>query len=91
MTDPAKPDMPPLPKEPRLPKYEWGQRVRAAVDLVNDGSFPGMPPDALLVSAGTVGEIVRVGMHTEANEPVYLVEFAEDRVTGCLEDEIALV
>ena len=27
--------------EPRSPKYRPGQRVKAAIDLLNDGSFPG--------------------------------------------------
>ncbi|MFZ0837316.1 MAG: nitrogen fixation protein NifZ, partial [Xanthobacteraceae bacterium] len=25
--------------EPRLPKYQWGQRVKALIDLHNDGSY----------------------------------------------------
>ncbi|AVT78647.1 MULTISPECIES: nitrogen fixation protein NifZ [Rhodopseudomonas] len=70
------------------PRYQWGQRVRAEIDLFNDGSFPDQPEDALLVKSGDAGEIVRIGLHTETNRPVYLVEFAEHRVIGCLEDEI---
>ncbi|HVX77385.1 MAG TPA: nitrogen fixation protein NifZ [Bradyrhizobium sp.] len=77
--------------EPRLPKYQWGQRVKAVVDLVNDGSFPDAPVDGLLVSAGGVGEIVQVGTHTEANLPIYLVEFGERLVVGCFEEEISLL
>ena len=73
--------------EPRLPKYEWGQRVKAIVDLFNDGSYPDQAEDALLVAEGSQGEIVQVGSHQEANLPVYLVEFA-GRVVGCLEEEI---
>ena len=76
--------------EPRQPKYEWGQRVCAAIDLVNDGSYPEVPEDVLLVPAGGLGEIVQVGHHTEANVPVYLVEFEGGPVVGCLEEEIAL-
>ncbi len=38
--------------ETRQPKYAWGQRVCAAIDLVNDGSYPDVPVDALLVPAG---------------------------------------
>ena len=37
---------------------------------------------------GDVGEIVQVGTHTEENFPVYLVEFGERLVVGCLEEEI---
>lgn len=76
--------------ETRQPKYEWGQRVCAAIDLVNDGSHPGVPADALLVGAGAPGEIVQIGHHTEANLPIYLVEFEGGAVVGCLEEEIVL-
>jgi nitrogen fixation protein NifZ len=55
----------------------------------NDGSFPDAEPEALLVSVGDRGEIVQVGMHTDTNTPVYLVEFGERRVVGCTEEEIA--
>jgi nitrogen fixation protein NifZ len=74
--------------EPRLPKYQWGQRVKALIDLRNDGSFPNAPLEALLVGVGDTGEIVQVGTHTEQNMPIYLVEFGEKLVVGCLEEEI---
>lgn len=72
----------------RQPKYQWGQPVVAAVDLVNDGSYPEMAAEALLVACGTRGEIVQTGMHQESNTPVYLVEFPDGKVVGCLEEEI---
>lgn len=76
----------------REPIYQWGQRVRAAIDLVNDGSHPGVPEEALLAAAGTPGEIVNVGHHADSNTPVYLVEFTiesgEQLVIGCLEEEL---
>lgn len=74
--------------EAKLPKYHWGQRVRASIDLRNDGSFPDVPAEALLVGTDNAGEIVQVGTHTESNTPIYLVEFSERLVVGCLEDEI---
>ena len=58
------------------------------MDLNNDGSFPEALPAGLLVSTGDVGEIVQVGTHTEANMPVYLVEFGAKLIVGCLEEEI---
>lgn len=73
--------------EAREPAYAWGQRVIALDDLVNDGSYPERPVDALLAARGTVGEIVNVGHAHELNEPVYLVQF-EDCVVGCLEIEL---
>ena len=74
----------------RTPKYQWGQRVVALNPLVNDGSYPDVPPQAELAAQGAWGEIVNVGHHTEANIPVYMVEF-DGRVIGCFEEEIALV
>ncbi|AJP72711.1 nitrogen fixation protein NifZ [Sphingomonas hengshuiensis] len=74
--------------EPRQPVYQWGQRVRALGDLVNDGSFPDKPADAMLVAAGALGEIVQVGTHVETCTPVYLVEFDGQLVVGCFEEEI---
>lgn len=76
--------------EPRLPKYDWGQRVTNLDDLYNDGSYPDVPAEVLLVAAGTAGEIVRVGTHTDSNTPIYLVEFGS-HVVGCLEEEIAAI
>jgi nitrogen fixation protein NifZ len=73
----------------RQPKFQWGQPVVALIDLVNDGSYPGSELDALLISKGTPGEIVQTGMHEESNTPVYLVEFQDGKVIGCLEPEIS--
>ncbi|SFG43744.1 nitrogen fixation protein NifZ [Novosphingobium sp. CF614] len=77
----------------RTPAYGWGERVLATADIVNDGSHPQVAPEALLVAAGTVGEVVNVGHHTDSNTPVYLVEFACEVtgpvVVGCFEEELA--
>lgn len=73
--------------EPRAPKYPWGLAVVAAVDLYNDGSMPELPEDQLLIVAGGPGEIVQIGHHTEANIPLYMVDFGLC-VLGCLEEEI---
>ena len=75
--------------DPRMPKYQWGQRVLACLDLYNDGTFPDKEADVLLVKSGSQGEIVQVGSHEESNTPVYLVEFQEGYVVGCLEEEIS--
>ena len=74
--------------EPRHPLYQWGQKVKAISDLVNDGSFPDAAPNALLVKSGHSGEIVQIGHQTEENVPVYLVEFGDKLVIGCFEEEI---
>lgn len=77
--------------EPLAPIYQWGQRVAALVDLYNDGSYPDQPGDILLVSQGEQGEVVQVGTITETNAPIYLVEFQEGRVVGCIEEELGPV
>ncbi|QGM99375.1 nitrogen fixation protein NifZ [Methylocystis parvus] len=69
-------------------KFDWGMRVRATTDLVNDGSYPERADEELLVKTGDTGEIVNVGMHVETETPVYLVEFSPQLIIGCLEDEI---
>ena len=70
------------------PRYAWGQRVQAAADLFNDGSYPEQPAEALLVQSGDAGEIVQIGKHTDSETVVYMVEFARNRVVGCLEPEL---
>ena len=72
----------------REPKYQWGQPVIAAADLVNDGSHPDAAEDALLVASGTRGEVVQCGVHEESNTPLYIVEFPGGRIIGCLEEEL---
>ena len=74
--------------EIRLPKFQWGQPVVAAIDLVNDGSYPDCAADELLTAQGTLGEVVQVGSHVDTQTPIYLVEFPNGRVVGCLEEEI---
>jgi nitrogen fixation protein NifZ len=82
-----RPDM--MMNEPREAQYQWGQQVVALVDLVNDGTYPDLAPDAILAETGSEGEIVQVGHHTETNQPVYMVDF-NGLVVGCLEEEILL-
>lgn len=77
--------------EPREPKFQWGQPVTTITDLVNDGSFPDLPLDALLAANGTRGEIVNVGLVEGTGAPVYLVEFTDGKVVGVFEEEISPV
>ena len=71
-----------------IPRFQWGQSVRAANDLFNDGSYPEQPANALLVRKGEAGEIVQVGTHIDSDAAVYMVEFALNQVVGCLEPEL---
>ncbi|HEY3327525.1 MAG TPA: nitrogen fixation protein NifZ [Novimethylophilus sp.] len=75
--------------EPREPKFQWGQPVITETDLVNDGSYPDAPLEALLAAQGARGEIVNVGLVEETGEPVYLVEFADGKVVGVFEEELS--
>lgn len=75
--------------ETKAPRYQWGQRVQAAADLFNDGSYPEHPYDALLVPCGESGEVVQVGQHTDSGTVVYMVEFPLNKVVGCVEQELA--
>jgi nitrogen fixation protein NifZ len=75
--------------EHREAQYQWGQQVVALVDLVNDGTHPDHPTDAVLAEVGSEGEIVQVGHHTESNQPIYMVDF-NGLVIGCFEEEILL-
>ena len=76
---------------PREPKYRWGQRIVAACDLYNDGSYPGVPPEALLARSGDRGEIVQVGAQSDTDTPIYLVDFGSRRAIGCFEEEIVAI
>ena len=77
--------------EPSEQKYQWGQRVIASTDLFNDGTYPEFQPEELLVRTGEAGEVLNIGRHVDSNTTVYLVEFQERRVVGCLEHEISAV
>ncbi|MFZ3087580.1 MAG: nitrogen fixation protein NifZ [Methylotenera sp.] len=77
--------------EMQIPKYQWGQAISCQTDLINDGSYPDEPVEAMLVEQGTQGEIVNVGVVEETGIPVYLVEFTNGKVVGVLEEEISPV
>jgi len=71
------------------PAYQWGQCVIALDDMFNDGSHPEVDAGAVLVEAGSEGEVVQVGVHEDTQAPVYMVDFG-GRVVGCEEAEIML-
>jgi len=77
--------------EPQMPKFEWVQAVKAVINLFNDGTFPGVELNALLISSGTPGEIVNIGAVEATGKILYLVEFTSGQVIGVFENEIACV
>ena len=67
------------------PCFEYGQKVRAKINIRNDGTFPGKEIGEVLVKKGDEGYVRDVGMFLQRFY-VYAVEFV-DRGT---EDEVAL-
>ncbi|WP_036043259.1 nitrogen fixation protein NifZ, partial [Bradyrhizobium yuanmingense] len=57
----------------------------------SSSSFPNAEPEGVLLAAGATGEIIKVAIHTEANVPVYIVDFGEALLIGCLEEEITVL
>lgn len=74
--------------EPRTPIDRWGQRIETRTDLYNDGTFPEHGLAELLQPAGSIGEIVRIGVHETTHAPVYLVQFPDGSVIGWFEEEL---
>ncbi len=70
------------------PRFERGQRVRAAQNLFNDGTYSEQTANALLVRRGEAGDIVRVARKVDSGAVVYMVEFGLNQVIGCLEWEL---
>jgi len=77
-------------------KYEVGELVYAAVDILNDGGMPDIAEeDGLIAPAGMRGMIIQFG-RAEADETqhVYLVQFengpegALGAPVGCLPEEL---
>jgi nitrogen fixation protein NifZ len=71
-----------------------GDMVFAAVDLINDGSIPGLPEDSPIASAGTRGVILNTGHYEEMpSRTLYLVRFENESnelgpPVGCWEEEL---
>ncbi|MDA8392285.1 MAG: nitrogen fixation protein NifZ [Actinomycetota bacterium] len=70
--------------------FDIGDSVRAVALLRNDGTYP--DPDIavgqVLVEAGTEGRVVNIGLYLQ-EKVVYAVNFANGRLVGCLEHELA--
>ena len=71
------------------PAFDLGDIVLAAKDLRNDGTYPepGIATGMVLVPAGTLGEVLNVGLYLQEHI-VYAVAFGNGRVVGCLEREL---
>ena len=59
--------------------FKIGDTIRSSEDIYNDGSFPNVAEDALLVSEGTRGVVIDEGyLEEDETKILYLVKF-EDR------------
>ena len=78
--------------DPGMPKFQWGQPVQPIDDLFNDGSYPNLPGRRAVGKPPAIAaRSCRSAAHVESNTTIYLVEFSENRIVGCLEDEIMAV
>jgi nitrogen fixation protein NifZ len=68
--------------------FQPGQRIRAAENLFNDGTYSEQFSHALLVRRGEAGDIIRVALHEKTGSVVYIVEFALNQIIGCMEREL---
>jgi len=70
------------------PRFEPGQRVRAAENLFNDGTYAEQLAHALLVRRGEAGDVVRVARRVDSGTVIYMVEFALNQVIACVDREL---
>lgn len=64
------------------PLFEVGDKVRAAVDVRDDGTFPGSRRGELLIAAGDVGYVRDIGEFLQIHR-IYAVDFYERaRIVG---------
>jgi nitrogen fixation protein NifZ len=75
-----------------IPAFDIGDLVLATKALRNDGTYPepGIATGAVLVPAGTRGEVLNVGLYLQEHI-VYAVAFGNGRVVGCLGRELEAV
>lgn len=71
-------------------RLQVGEPVRAVRPLRQDGTFPdpSVAVGEVLVPAGTLGQIVDLGVYLQEHL-VYAVLFGNGRLVGCLERELS--
>lgn len=70
-------------------KYRWGDKVKVMNDIWNDGSYPGVEENEVLVFQGQQGHVLQVGKD-EGGKFLYVVEFG-DKLVGCFEEELSKI
>ena len=64
------------------PEFEYGQKVRARLNIRNDGTFPGKEIGEVLVKKGDEGYVVSIGTFLQQFY-IYGVDFvAQGRIVG---------
>ena len=77
-------------------RYEIGDMVYAAEDILNDGGMPGIDDDeGLIAPAGARGVVVHFGVaELDESQEIYLVQFESGpdghlgNPVGCLPEEL---
>lgn len=70
----------------RLPRYQWGQHVKVAVTFSATAPFPKRRPTGSLSVPATSARPLTSERTQDVNLTIYLVEFGERLVVGCLEE-----
>jgi len=70
------------------PAFEYGQKVRARINIRNDGTFPGKEIGEVLVKKGDEGYVVSIGTFLQQFY-IYGVDFvAQGRIVGMKRKEL---
>jgi nitrogen fixation protein NifZ len=77
-------------------RYEVGDMIFAAEDILNDGGMPGIEDEeGLIAAAGTRGVVVHFGVaEMDESQEIYLVQFENGpdgslgHPVGCLPEEL---
>ncbi|SMF28804.1 nitrogen fixation protein NifZ [Alteromonadaceae bacterium Bs31] len=70
------------------PKYDYGEEVRVARNVRNDGTYPGKEVGELLLKRGAIGCVNDVGTYLQ-DQLIYRVNFlGEGKTVGCREEEL---
>lgn len=73
------------------PDFDYGQKVRAKINIRNDGTFPGKEIGEVLVKKGDEGYVVSVGTFLQQFY-IYGVDFvAQGRIVGMKRKELVAV
>jgi nitrogen fixation protein NifZ len=68
--------------------WDFGDAVRVARNVRNDGTYPGIATGELLVRRGSVGHVVDIGTFLQ-DQIIYSVHFLDiGKVVGCRQEEL---